>query len=304
MSMKSLKIGTKLLGLTLLTVATGSGVSFYEARKLRSIDTTYSAVIDTDVNGALTIAAIDNNQEAIGRLLYRMIAEQTQEEMRKSRQEMEETFVQTAKLIEEPFRIDGRTIEVGASIGVVARTGNEEPMELLWRADVALCRAKENGKGHAVGYVPELDQERQRISDLEGELRQAINSGSVQPVFQPLVSASTGTVLGVEALARWQTSAGSISPEVFIPLAEKSGLIDALGMHMLRASIRHAKGWPGLALSVTALDIPVTAEGIENTHQAEILRQTGCDQFQGFLVGKPMSAAEIAVKLTQQGVAA
>lgn len=317
-------------------------------------------------------------------------------------------------LFAEPFRIDGRTIEVGASIGVVARTGNEEPMELLRRADVALYRAKENGKGHAVGYSPELDQERQRISELEGELRQAINSGFVQPVFQPLVCASTGTVLGVEALARWQTSAGSISPEVFIPLAEKSGLIDALGMHMLRSSIRHAKGWPGLTLSVnvspiqlcnpdfaahvttilrefefdahrltleitegvlmsnpeqarrsieqlritgikfalddfgcgyasigalrqfgfdrmkldrslvsslddsakgidvlratvalaTALDIPVTAEGIENTHQAEILRQTGCDQFQGYLVGKPMSAAEIAAKLTQQGVAA
>lgn len=317
-------------------------------------------------------------------------------------------------LFAEPFRIDGRTIEVGASIGVVARTGKQEPMELLRRADVALYRAKENGKGHAVGYIPELDQERQRIADLEGELRQAINSGFVQPVFQPLVCASTGTVLGVEALARWQTSAGSISPEVFIPLAEKSGLIDALGMHMLRSSIHHAKGWPGLTLSVnvspiqlcspdfaahvitilresefdanrltleitegvlmsspeqarrsieqlrqigikfalddfgcgyasigalrqfgfdrmkldrslvsgldnnakgidvlratvalaTALDIPVTAEGIENTRQAEILRQTGCDQFQGYLVGKPMSAAEIAAKLTQQGVAA
>ncbi|MGV2114401.1 putative bifunctional diguanylate cyclase/phosphodiesterase [Agrobacterium salinitolerans] len=317
-------------------------------------------------------------------------------------------------LFAKPFRIDGRTIEVGASIGVVARTGKEDPMELLRRADVALYRAKENGKGHAVGYVPELDQERQRIVDLEGELRQAINSGAVEPVFQPLVSASTGKVLGVEALARWQTSAGSVSPEVFIPLAEKSGLIDALGMHMLRASIRHAKGWPGLALSVNvspiqlcnpdfpshvmtilrefdfdaqhltleitegvlmtnpeqarrsidqlrqigikfalddfgcgyasigalrqfgfdrmkldrslvsgleqnikgidvlratvalakALDIPVTAEGIENTHQAEILRETGCDLLQGYLVGRPMSAADITGTLAQQGVAA
>lgn len=104
MSIKPLKIGTKLLGLTLLTVAIGSGVSLYEASSLRSIDTTYSAVLDTDVNGALTIAAIDNNQEAIGRLLYRTIAEQTQEEMRKSSQEMEETFVQTAKLIEDATR--------------------------------------------------------------------------------------------------------------------------------------------------------------------------------------------------------
>ncbi|MBB3571733.1 methyl-accepting chemotaxis protein [Rhizobium sp. BK491] len=104
MSMNSLKIGTKLLSLTLLTVTIGSGVSIYEARKLRSIDTTYSAVIDTDVNGTLTIAAIDNNQQSIGRLLYRMIAEQTQEDMRKSNQEVEETFVQTAQLIEDATR--------------------------------------------------------------------------------------------------------------------------------------------------------------------------------------------------------
>ncbi|MGI8397554.1 bifunctional diguanylate cyclase/phosphodiesterase [Agrobacterium deltaense] len=317
-------------------------------------------------------------------------------------------------LFAEPFRIDGRTIEVGASIGVAPRTENIAPLELLRRADMALYRAKENGKGHAVAYDLELDRERQRLADMEDELREAINSAGIEPVFQPLVSASTGAIIGLEALARWRSAAGNISPEVFIPLAEKSGLIDALGVHMLRTSIRHAKSWPNLALSVnvspiqlcnpdfaaqvmtvlqeadfdpnrltleitegvlmsnpeqarrsidqlrrvgikfalddfgcgyasigalrqfgfdrmkidrslvsgveentngidvlratvalaTALDIPVTAEGIENSQQAAILRDTGCDQFQGYLVGKPMSAHEISRKLVQQDFAA
>lgn len=317
-------------------------------------------------------------------------------------------------LFVKPFRIDGRTIEVGASIGLAARIGNVAPLELLRRADMALYHAKENGKGQAVAYDPELDRERQRVADMESELRAAINSGAVEPVFQPLVSAATGAIIGLEALARWQSAAGNISPEVFIPLAEKSGLIDALGVLMLRASIYHAKSWPDLVLSVnvspvqlcnpdfaaqviavlreadfdsnrltleitegvlmsnpeqarrsmdqlrrvgikfalddfgcgyasigalrqfgfdrmkidrslvsgveenesgldvlratvalaTALDIPVTAEGIENTQQAAILRDTGCDQFQGYLVGKPMSAQEISKKLMREDLAA
>jgi diguanylate cyclase (GGDEF)-like protein len=313
-----------------------------------------------------------------------------------------------------PFKIDGRTIEVGASIGAVPRNGDIAPLELLRRADMALYRAKENGKGQAVEYDPELDRERQRIADLEGELRSAVNSGAIEPVFQPLVSAATGAIVGVEALARWHSAAGNISPEIFIPLAEKCGLIDALGVHMLQTSIKRAKSWHGLTLSVNvspiqlcnpdfaaqviavlrelafdphlltleitegvlmtnpdqarrsinqlkrigikfalddfgcgyasigalrqfgfdrmkidrslvlaldeaangadvlratislaiALEIPVTAEGIENVHQAAVLRDAGCDLLQGYLIGKPMSAQEIDRILLQEDSAA
>ncbi|WFU12113.1 bifunctional diguanylate cyclase/phosphodiesterase (plasmid) [Rhizobium sp. CB3090] len=318
------------------------------------------------------------------------------------------------KLFRTPFKIGGRTIEVGTSIGMASRVGDITSLELLRRADMALYRAKENGKGQAVTYDRGLDRERQRVAELESELRNAIDNGAIEPFFQPLVSASTGAIIGLEALARWRGAAGSISPEVFIPLAEKSGLIDALGVHMLRASIHHAKAWPGLALSVnvspvqlcnpdfaaqviavldesgfdpsrltleitegvlmtnpdqarrsidvlrrigikialddfgcgyasigalrqfgfdrmkidrslvlgleenangidilratvalaTALDIPVTAEGIENPRQAEILRASGCDQLQGYLVGKPMSSTEIGETLRQHTSAA
>jgi diguanylate cyclase (GGDEF)-like protein len=314
----------------------------------------------------------------------------------------------------DPFKIGGRTIEVGASIGSAPRNGNIAPLEHLRRTDMALYRAKENGKGQAVEYDPELDRERQRIADLEAELKSAVNSGAIEPAFQPLVSASTGAIIGVEALARWPSAAGNISPEIFIPLAEKCGLIDALGVHMLRVSISHAKSWHGLTLSVnvspiqlcnpgfaaqviavlqelafdprrltleitegvlmtnpdqarrsidqlkrvgikfalddfgcgyasigalrqfgfdrmkidrslvfaldeaangadvlratislaTALEIPVTAEGIENIHQAAVLRDAGCDLLQGYMIGKPMSAHEISRILLQEEAAA
>ncbi|NKL26512.1 EAL domain-containing protein [Rhizobium leguminosarum bv. viciae] len=324
--------------------------------------------------------------------------------------EMEKTIL---ALFAEPFKIDGRTIEVGASIGAAVRNGDVPPLELLRRADMALYRAKANGRGQAIEYDPELDRERQRVAELEGLLKSAISSGAIEAVFQPLVSATTGAVTGLEALARWRTATGNISPEIFIPLAERCGLIDALGVHMLRTSIEHAKSWPDLALSVnvspiqlcnpefaaevisvlreldfsprrltleitegvlmtnpdqarrsidqlkrvgikfalddfgcgyasigalrqfgfdrmkidrslvsaldegangadvlratislaTALQIPVTAEGIENTRQATILRDAGCDQLQGYLIGRPMSAHDISSKLEEESAA-
>ncbi|RUM22142.1 EAL domain-containing protein [Rhizobium vallis] len=317
-------------------------------------------------------------------------------------------------LFADPFRIGDRTIEVRASIGVALRSDDITPSELLRRARMALCRAKENGKGQVVTYDPEFDRERQRVVELEGGLRKAISNGVIEPAFQPLVSAATGAIIGLEALARWRSAAGNISPEVFVPLAEKSGLIDALGAHMLRRSIEHARNWPGLALSVnvspvqlcnpdfaaqvtailqesgfdatcltleitegvlmtnpdqarrsidqlrrtgikfalddfgcgyasigalrqfgfdrvkidrslvlglgekengvdvlratialaTALGIPVTAEGVENQQQMEILRDCGCDQIQGFLVGRPMLPYEISLRLLQQNAGA
>ena len=154
------------------------------------------------------------------------------------------------RVFADPFKIGGRTIEVGASIGSASHEQSVASLELLRRADIALYRAKENGKGQLVTYDPELDRDRQRVAELEKELRDALASGEVQPVFQPLVSATTGMITGVEALARWRGKNGPVSPEVFIPLAEKSGLIDALGAAILRASLLEARAWPGINLSV------------------------------------------------------
>lgn len=163
-----------------------------------------------------------------------------------------------------PFDIGGRIIEIGASVGFVFADEKVDALELLRRADMSLYQAKESGRGKAIEYSPALDEERDRLSSLEGQLRAAIRNGAIRPVFQPLVSASIGLICGVEALARWQTPAGSVSPEVFIPL---------------------------------------TAEGVETSTQASLLRSAGCQQLQGYLVGKPMSADELGRSLSREAAA-
>ncbi len=100
-TLQSLKIGRKLLILTLVTVAIGAGVGIYEATKLRSIDSAYSAVLDSDVNGSIKLAEIAGKTDSIGRVLYRMIAETNVSDMQKSAGELTQVFAETGKSIEQ-----------------------------------------------------------------------------------------------------------------------------------------------------------------------------------------------------------
>jgi diguanylate cyclase (GGDEF)-like protein len=303
----------------------------------------------------------------------------------------------------EPFFIGGRTIEIGASIGTVTSLNDaEDALELLRRADMALYTAKENGRGRVVTYTADLEHDREITAELEEKLRRAIANGEIAVAYQPLVDAKAGRLCGVEALAKWAPATGPVSPEIFIPIAERSGLIDQLGMQVLKAAIDQAKQWDGIALSVNvspiqlrnpnfaaeviavlkakkfdarrltleitegvlmsnpeqarraieilrnvgvkfalddfgcgyasigalrtfgfdrmkidrslvnaidnkggadvliatislahALNIPVTAEGVETQAQADALTLSGCDQLQGYLIGRPMTADDL-----------
>ena len=269
---------------------------------------------------------------------------------------------------------------------------------------MALYRAKHEGKGRAIFYQTELDHDRERTAALESDLKRVVAEGGITVAYQPLVAAGSGRLNGVEALARWQAASGPISPEIFIPLAERSGLIDQLGMLVLRQAVQAATDWPDLELSVNvspvqicnpsfsqrvanlleqegfdptrltleitegvlmsnpiqahraiddlrkigvrfslddfgcgyasigalrqfgfdsmkidrslvwaaeqgrgsdvlkatialaaALSIPVAAEGVETDGQADLLRGAGCDQLQGYMVGRPMSADDLGL---------
>ncbi|AYG70060.1 methyl-accepting chemotaxis protein (plasmid) [Rhizobium sp. CCGE531] len=100
-SMNSLKIGTKLLALTIVTVAIGAGVGIFEARKLRSINDTYSAVLDHNATGTLELGEIIRNSETISKLVFRLVVEQDEPSMHKSQQELQNAIQDTAVLIEE-----------------------------------------------------------------------------------------------------------------------------------------------------------------------------------------------------------
>ena len=306
---------------------------------------------------------------------------------------------------DEPFLIGDRVATIGTSIGVaVSPSGRISGEELVRHADMAMYRAKDSGGGRTEYFHPEMDAEREERNQLEVDLRIAIERRELHVVYQPVVDAGSWTLIGVEALARWNRRGhGPVPPDVFIPIAESTGLIDQLGLFVLHRACETVAQWPELKLSVnispgqfrdpafalhvasvfrktdtdpsrltlemtegyfiqnpararaalaklkhlgvkialddfgagfssvgylrqfgfnrmkidksmvhaldeggTAMDtlqatvalarslnIPVTAEGVETKNQALALRLSGCDQLQGYLFGKPMSAEEI-----------
>ncbi len=309
------------------------------------------------------------------------------------------------EFLSEPLVIGERVAVIGCSIGLsVSRKGLVASEELIRRADMAMYRSKEDGRGRWTLYDPSMDDEREMRNQLELDLRAAIERQEIGVAYQPVVRSNNGRIAGVEALARWTREGhGPVSPDVFIPIAESTGLIDLLGMCVLRSACFELRQWPELTLSVNvspgqfrdpafvgrveeilqeadieprrltleltetyfiqnpararqtlemlrgmgirvalddfgagfssvgylrqfgfdrvkidktlvqditenqrsaellhatvalarALDMPVTAEGVETGAQADALRLAGCELLQGYLFGRPSPAEEI-----------
>ncbi len=156
-------------------------------------------------------------------------------------------------MLSAPFAIDGHTIVIGASIGIATvdgRTGSDAA-DIMRYADMALYRAKNEGRNRACVYDAAMDADLSNRKLVERELRVAIEQGGLEVLYQPIVNGSGEKVVGVEALARWLHPArGVISPADFIPIAEHSGLIIELGNCVLRRACLDGKAWPGLTVAV------------------------------------------------------
>src|SRR3954447_19088175 len=310
-----------------------------------------------------------------------------------------------------PYEVLGHQVVVGASVGVALAPGDGgDPDELLKRADMALYRAKADGRGTFRSFEPGTDARLQARRLLELDLRKALAAGELELHYQPLVDLRTGAVSALEALLRWRHPArGLVPPGEFVPLAEEVGLIVPVGEWVLARACADAAGWPGggrgavnlsaaqfrgrelvaavvgalaaaglaparLELEITetvllrdgeatlatlrelralgvriamddfgtgysslgylrsfpsdkikidrcfvrdlgasadceaivravtglggSLGIATTAEGVETEEQLERLRAEGCDEAQGFHLGRPMPAAEVAAFLS------
>jgi diguanylate cyclase len=151
-----------------------------------------------------------------------------------------------------PYSINGHNIMIGASIGIAAidrRAGDAG--DILRYADMALYRAKNEGRNRACIYDAAMDADLSQRKLLEGDLRHAIQNDKLAAAYQPIVNASGELMVGVEALARWtHPTAGVISPTEFIPIAEHSGLIVELGEWMLRRACLDGRDWPDLTVAV------------------------------------------------------
>jgi diguanylate cyclase (GGDEF)-like protein len=151
-----------------------------------------------------------------------------------------------------PYSILGHTLVTGASIGMALiepRSG--EAADILRCVDVALYRAKNDGRNRACIYDAAMDADLRQRKQLEHDLRRAIEREGLSLAFQPIVNPSGEWVTGVEALCRWHHPLrGEVEPAKFIPVAEHSELIVPLGEWVLREACREAGAWPDVSLAV------------------------------------------------------
>jgi diguanylate cyclase (GGDEF)-like protein len=148
--------------------------------------------------------------------------------------------------ISAPYEIDGHQIVIGVSIGIsLSPQDGSDPDELLKNADLALYRAKADGRGTYRFFETGMDARAQARRLLEMDLRAALQRDEFQPYYQPIRDVASGRVVAFEALLRWNhPQRGLIAPINFIPLAEETGLIVQLGEFMLRSACADAATWP------------------------------------------------------------
>ena len=180
-----------------------------------------------------------------------------------------------------PVELSCGAVFVGGSIGVAmidqADARLDAPLdavEAARRADVAMYRAKEEGRGRYCFFEAEMDAALKARRGLEADLRQAMGDGGVWLAYQPQVDA-VGRVVGVEALARWtHPTKGPISPAAFVPLAEDCGLIDALGQLVMRRAFEDSRRWKGLKVAVNVSALQMRQADFPD-QVAMLLRETG-----------------------------
>ncbi len=144
------------------------------------------------------------------------------------------------------YEIDGHQIVVGASIGIaLSPTDSNSPDDLIKKADMALYRAKADGRGIFRSFERGMDARLQERRLLELDLRRAVVAGEFELYYQPILELQSGSVLAFEALLRWHhPSRGIVSPLDFVPLAEETGTIVPLGEWVLKQACTEAVGWP------------------------------------------------------------
>ena len=156
------------------------------------------------------------------------------------------------KSVTRPYHLDGHEVLVTASIGVaVANSGRATPERMMQKADIALYKAKEDGRNTYRFYEPGMDAYLHQRKKMERGLRTALVRNELELFYQPKLDLKGGRIFGAEALLRWRLPDGRlILPDEFIGIAEETGLILGLGEWVLLAACKQAARWPGLTVSL------------------------------------------------------
>jgi len=195
---------------------------------------------------------------------------------------MENTLDRILTDLQRPYDLLGNQAHVGVSIGVaMAPEYGCDRTDLMRKADIALYRAKEEGRNCYRFFTRSMDETVQLRAVIESDLRHALNTDSGLCVhYQSLVDSVSGQVTGLEALVRWQhPERGCIPPRLFVPVAEEAGLISELGDWVLRNVCSVAREWPDLTISINLSPLQFCDEGFAE-RTCELVRRAGVSAHQ------------------------
>ncbi|HEY4773697.1 MAG TPA: EAL domain-containing protein [Xanthobacteraceae bacterium] len=175
-----------------------------------------------------------------------------------------------------PFEIDGTTIYVTTSVGVaLAPEHGSQPADVLRAADIALYAAKAAGRNTVAMFDPTMADALNKRREIENDLREACQTGRLFLYYQPIISLATSHIDSCEALMRWQhPTKGMIPPNVFIPIAEQSGLIAQMGDWAIRQACMEATNWPdqiSVSVNVSAFQFKDTKRLIDTVKDALLI---------------------------------
>jgi diguanylate cyclase (GGDEF)-like protein len=164
-----------------------------------------------------------------------------------------------------PFDLGDHNVVIGASVGIaIAPDDGDNADQLLKNADMALYRAKGDGRGRFHFFESEMDVKAQARRVLEIDLRNAITAGEFEVYYQPIVNLAENRITGFEALLRWNhPTRGRVAPNDFIPLAEETGLIGQIGEWVMRQACAEARTWPSdLRVAVNVSPVQFRNKGL------------------------------------------
>jgi len=162
---------------------------------------------------------------------------------------------------------NGCDVTIGASVGIsIYPTQSVDGEELLQHADAALYRAKNAGRGCFHYFTEELTHEARNRLDIESRLSRALDAGELSVFYQPQIDIASGEVIGAEALVRWfDPNKGLIMPSEFIPLAEQTGLINSIGLFVLRQGCAQVKQWLDQGYKPISLAVNLSAVQLKHS---------------------------------------
>ena len=177
------------------------------------------------------------------------------------------TAARITAALRDPFEIEQHDVYISASIGIAMAAPGLSPADLLRQADMAMYRAKTDGKARWATYGPELYQRTRERLELETGLRRALDRSELSLRFQPIVSLIDGMIAGMEALVRWEhPQQGTLPPSGFISIAESTGLIVPLGEWVLMQACQQAKHWQHLFGQSRPFIMTVNVSGSQLQH--------------------------------------